>query len=130
MPSMANITVLNAAGASVVYVAKVPSAGDRSPAKWTLDAASGIIGNRPSLEMTTRTNGSNNGRICDYTFWYPVLETISGIETQTARVPFKGSFTMPTNVSAVLAYDGYVQLGNLLVSALIRSASQEGYAPT
>lgn len=130
MPSMANIAVLNAAGTSVTYVAKVPSAGDRSPARWALDAASAIIGNRPYFEMTTRTNGSNNGRICEYTYWYPVLETVSGVESVVARVPFKGSFTMPTNVSAVLAYDGFVQVGNLLVSSLIRAASQEGYAPT
>lgn len=130
MPSMANITVKNVANADVIYVAKVPSAGDRSPARWTLDTASAIIGNRPYLEMTTRTNGSNNGRICEYTYWYPVLETVAGVESVIARVPFKGSFTMPTNVSQALAYEGFFQLGNLLTSTLVRAASQEGYAPT
>lgn len=130
MPSMASITVKNTANADVVYVAKVPSAGDRSPARWTYDAASAIIGHRPTLELTTRSNGSGNGRICDWNFVYPITGLVGGVTTVLARVPFKGSFTMPTNVDAALAGDAYVQLANLLASALMRSAVQEGYAPT
>lgn len=130
MPSMANITVKNAANADVIYVAKVPSAGDRSPARWTADAASAIIGHRPTLELTTRTNGSNNGRICDWNFVYPITATVEGVTSVLARVPFKGSFTMPTNVDSAQAADAFVQLGNLLVSTLMRAAASEGYAPT
>lgn len=130
MPSMANITVKNAAAADVVYVAKVPSSGDRSPARWTLDAASAVIGFRPTLEVTTRSNGSNNGRILDLNFVFPILQTVSGVTSVAARVPFKGSTTMPTNVDATLAVDAFTQAGNLIVSALIRACYGEGYAPT
>lgn len=130
MPSMANITVKNKANADVVYVAKVPSSGDRSPARWTQDAASAIIGHRPVLELTTRSNGNNSGRILDYNFVFPITSTVSGVTTVVARIPFKGSTTMPTNVDSALASDGYVQAGNLLVSALLRACFDEGYAPT
>ncbi len=130
MPSMANITVKNAANADVIYVAKVPSAGDRSPARWTLDTASAVIGFRPTLELTSRSNGSNNGRILDINFVYPVTQTVSGVTTVLARVPFKGSTTMPTNVDATLAADAFVQIGNLIASALIRACYNEGYAAT
>lgn len=130
MPSMANITVKNAAGTDVVYVAKVPSAGDRSPARWSFDASSPVIGFRPVFEMTTRSNGQANGRIAEFNYMLPIVQTVAGVQQLVAKVPFKGAFTMPTNVDATLASDGFVQLGNLLVSALIRDAATTGYAPT
>lgn len=46
MPSMANITVKNNAAADVIYVAQVPSAGDKTPAngpKTPLLASSGNV---------------------------------------------------------------------------------------
>lgn len=130
MPSMANITVKNAANADIVYTAAVPSAGDRSPARWTANAGQAIIGFRPTLELTTRTNGAGNGRICEFNFVYPLTKTVNGDVVLAAKVPFKGSFTLPTNADAALAADAYVQLGNLLVSTLVRQCIETGYAPT
>jgi hypothetical protein len=127
---MANITVKNAANADVVYNASVPSAGDRSPARWTQNAASAIIGHRPTLEMITRSNGSGNGRLMELNGTFPIVETIGGVPTVTARVPFKLSTTMPTNVDSTLAVDGYTQMSNLAASALVRSCYQEGNAAT
>lgn len=130
MPAMANITVKNAANVDVVYVAKVPSAGDRSPARWTFDAASPIIGFRPTLEMMTRSNGSGNGRICEFNYSFPITKVVSGETVLAGKAPFKGAFTLPTNVDGSIASDAFVQLGNLIASALIRSAAADGYAPT
>lgn len=130
MPAMADITVKNAAGADVVYKASVPSAGDRSPARWTANAMSPIFGFRPTLEMMTRSNGSGNGRICEFNFAFPITKVVAGDTVLAGKVPFKGAFTLPTNIDAVLASDGFVQLGNLLVSALIRACVAEGYSAT
>lgn len=130
MPSMANITVKNAANVDVVYTAAVPSAGDRSPARWTANALSPIIGFRPTLEMTTRANGSGNGRICEFNFVFPVTAEVNGVTTLLARVPFKGAFTAATNIDATKVADAFTQLGNLLASALIREGVSTGYAPT
>lgn len=130
MPSMANITVKNAANTDVVYSAKVPSAGDRSPARWTADAASPIIGFRPVFEMATRSNGQGNGRICEFNFVLPITKSVNGDTVLAAKVPFKGAFTLPTNADAALAADAYVQAVNLLASSLIKEAVTSGYSPT
>lgn len=131
MPAMGNITVKNAANADVVYTAAVPSAGDRSPAKWTANASQSILGFRPQVTVQTRDGGSGKpGRIMEGTFKFPVIETVNGVPTQMAIVPGSFSVTLPTNVDGAVVSDAYVQFGNLLVSALFRSVASEGYAPT
>lgn len=130
MPSMASITVKNAANTDVIYVAKVPSAGDRSPARWTADALSLIVGHRPSMTLETRENASKNGRVIDGEFRFPVVETVNGTPTVVGVVPLKFSGTLPTNIDSTKVKDGYVQFGNLLVSTLFRDVGETGYAPT
>lgn len=130
MPSMANITVKNAANADVVYVAATPSAGDKTPARWSLDAASPVIGLRPVFQVQTRDNGSKSARVISGSLAFPIVETIGGVAQKTALVPGTFEVTLPTNVDATLVNDAFVQLGNLLVSALVRSVASSGYAPT
>lgn len=130
MPSMANITVQNAAAANVIYVAKVPSAGDRSPAKWTQDAMNLVPGFRGKFDVVTRENGNQNGRIIEGNFSYPVTATVNGVETLLGTIPLRFSGTLPTTLDSTKVNDAFVQFGNLLASALIRSVASEGYAPT
>lgn len=130
MPSLANITVKNAANVDVVYVGAIPSAGDKMPARWTLNAASAIIGFRPMFQLATRDNGNKTGRVFTATMSYPIIETIAGVATKTAQFGFTLEGTLPTNVDGTLVQDAFVQLGNLLVSTLVRSSASEGYAPT
>lgn len=130
MPAMANITVKNAANADVLLTAATPSAGDRSPAKWRANAASAIVGHRPEFSVVTRDNGRKNGRVIEATISFPILQTIGGVETMVAKVPLALSGTLPTNVDSALVNDAFIQAGNFLVSALIRSTAAEGYAPT
>lgn len=131
MPAMANITVKNAANADVIYVAATPSSGDKTAARWNLNAASGVIGFRPKMQVTTRDSGNSKGaRIMDLTFAYPVIETIGGVAQASAVVPASLSVTLPTNVDSAVVNDAFTQLGNLIASTLIRSVAAEGYAPT
>lgn len=130
MPTMANITVKNAAGADVLYSASVPSAGDKTPARWTALAASSIAGFRPTITLGTRDNGSRNARVVEVNYSFPITETVSGVETRVGSVTFKGTATMPTNVSSAKANDGYVQCSHLLSSALFKASADEGFAPT
>jgi len=127
---MASITVKNVANADVIYVAKVPSAGDRSPAKWTQDALTGISGWRPRFDVVTRDNGNKDGRIIEGNFAYPVTGTVNGTLTLLGTVPLRFSGTLPTNLDVAQVNEAFVQFGNLLVSTLIRSAASDGYAPT
>ena len=130
MPVMADITVQNAAAANVVYVAKVASAGDKTPAKWTLDAAHTIAGFRPAVTVNTRDNGPKNARLVESVYNFPVITAVNGVDTIVARVPINLSATLPNNVSASQVYDAAVQATNLFVSTLFRSVYNTGYAPT
>lgn len=130
MPSMANITVKNAAAADVVYVAATPSSGDRNAARWRLNAASAIIGHRPEFSLTTRDNGSRNARAIAGSFKFPVVGIVDGVPTVLATVPLTFEGVLPTNVDNTVVADGFTQFGNLLVSALVRQSAQDGYAPT
>lgn len=130
MPNMADITVKNAANADVVYVKKNASAGDKSAARWTLDAANAIAGFRPVFQVATRDSQGKPGRIMDGSLRFPVVATVNGVVTQLALVPFSFSTTLPTNVDASVVNDAFVQAGNLIVSALVRAAASEGYAPS
>lgn len=130
MPSMANITVKNAANADVVYNVASPSAGDKTAARWTQNAANAIIGFRPVFQVATRDSTGKPARILDGSLRFPIVETVGGVETQVALVPMTISATLPTNVDAAKVADAFVQFGNLLASTLIRSVSSDGYAPT
>lgn len=130
MPSMANITVKNAANADVVYVAAVPSAGDKNPATWRANALSALIALRPTFSVATRDNQRQNGRVLDASFRFPIWDTVNGVPTLLATVPFSLTGTLPTNVDSDDVADAFTQLGNLIASALIRSVALEGYAPT
>lgn len=129
MPSMANITVKDAANADKVFVSKTASAGDKSPARWSQDAASSIIGRRPTVTVETRDNGAKNGRVYKDTITFPIVSTIGGVETVTWFTS-RMETTIPTNVDNAVVNDAYVQMSNLRASALLRSVVQEGYAPT
>lgn len=130
MPSMGNITVKDAANADVVYNASVPSAGDRSPARWTQNGASPVIGFRPVFQVMTRDNGNGTGRHMSAVFRFPITDTVNGQLQQIGAVPFTLEGTLPTRVPAADVADAFVQLGNLLASSLVRDVATEGYAPT
>lgn len=131
MPQMANITIKDSANADVTFSAATPSAGDRSPAKWMDNAASGIIGLRPQFSVLTRDNSRGNGRVFEASGNFPIigLDT-NGNDVVLARVPLSCSGTLPTNVSASDVSDAYVQFAHLLASALIKQVMADGYAPT
>lgn len=133
MPSMADITVKKADGTTnVTYVAATPSAGDKSPAVWTLNAASGIQGFRPRLELQTQYNGPQTLRQARVRFSYPVTytDTTTGLAKQLANVGFDGVVYLPVEMTTTDWNEAFAQLGNLMSSTLVRSSVQEGFAPT
>jgi hypothetical protein len=127
---MANITVKDSANVDVVYTGVVPSSGDKTLAVWRANALSPMIAHRPTFSVVTRDNQRQNGRVFDGSFKFPIRETIGGVETVTATVPFTITGTLPTNVDSAKVLDAFTQLGNLLASSLLRSVAAEGYAPS
>jgi hypothetical protein len=132
MPTMANIVVQDASATNRTYTAAVPSAGESSPAIWRRNDGSVQLAIRPSFQVLTKDNARQNGRLFRCTFVYPVkgTDTTTSQDIILAKIPFEINGTLPTNVDAAVVNDAFVQLGNLLVSTLIRSCVQEGYAPT
>ncbi len=130
MPSMADITVKNAANTDVVFVAKVPSAGDKSPARWTLDGAHAIPAFRPVLEVVTRDNGSKTARTVEGTLKVPVIQAINGVDKIVATEVWDVRGVVPTNADATQVTNGTVLQSNLWASTLIKAVMASGYAPT
>lgn len=133
MASIADITVKKADGTTnVTYVAATPSAGDKSAAVWTQDAFSGIQGFRPRFELATQDNGSATQRLAKVNYVYPSLytDTTSGLQKLLGTIGFNGTFFMPKNMTTTEWNEAWAQLGNLLVSSLVRGSIQSGFAPT
>jgi len=131
MPTMANITVKASNGTTdVVYVAKSPSAGDKVPARWAVDAASTIPAFRPKASLVSRDNGNRNARTFEFDFSYPITAVESGVTVLKATVPVKASLVLATNADATIVKEAIYQSGNLLVSSLMRAAFEDGYSPT
>lgn len=132
MSQMADITVKNVANADVVYVAATPSAGDKVPARWTQNAVSGITGFRPRLDLVTQSNGKGDVRRAEFTYVYPTSYTNSatGQLQSNGSVKFTGVVYLPVALADTDWNEAFTQLGNLLVSTLIRDSVKGGYAPT
>lgn len=133
MASIADITVKKADGTTnVTYVAATPSAGDKSPAIWTQNAASGIQGFRPRFELQTQFNGTGDKRQVRFRFSYPVTytEPVSGLPRLLKSVDGDGVIYMPRELSTTDWKEAFAQLGNLLSSTAARDTAETGFAPT
>lgn len=130
MPTMANITVKKFDGTTdIIWTAVQRSSGDKSPAIWRSDTVSTIPANRPRAEMTSRSNAKGNTRIMELDVEYPVLATVSGVETVLGRQPVKVFIPVIQDLDATQVREAVAQAINLAGSVLIKAAFQEGYSP-
>lgn len=131
MPIMADIVVKKADGTTnVTYVAKVASAGDKTQALWTQDAASTTRNQRPSFAISGVSNGPKTARRVSGVAHMPILRTIDGVVQVAHDIPMSFVITVPGAVTDAEADEAAAQFGNLLASTLIRSVVSTGYAPT
>lgn len=131
MPTMQNITIKNSSNADVIYVAKVASAGEKSPAIWSADALNVVPGNRPTLKVSAHPNGPGTTRVVNVELTFPIVETnVQGGQTRVGSVPFRVYAALPLNLSESVVVDAITQGLNLVSSALMRDVLTTGYAPT
>ncbi|DAD52331.1 coat protein [ssRNA phage SRR6960803_13] len=130
MPQMANIVVKNVANVDVTYVAASPSAGDKTPAVWRLNAASSIIGRRPTFTAMSRDNTAKTARSLFISMRFPVVVTENSVDRVAATIPLNLEVVLPTNIAVSNCLEAFTQFGNLISSSLIRSVAEEGYTPT
>lgn len=132
MPSMANITLQNKAGVNVTATALVPSAGDRSAARWQV-ALSGAAFTYPKIEMASRYNGARDARRIDISMSMPhfVVDANQGNREQiVSTMRFEGSILVPDSVPATAVNDFVAYVRTFIGSTLAVSSMETGYAPT
>lgn len=132
MANMANITVKAANGTTdVIYVAKTPSSGDKTPALWKVDAASTKPIGRPSVSVVADANSGASVRYMTINSYQPVLSTdSSGNAVVTDNPGMSTRVTLPQRVDQTKLDELVAQHANLLTSALMQQMLKEGYAAT
>jgi len=132
MPTLADITVKNAAAANVTFTAISASAGDKSPARWRLETAGIPLGLRANLEIASQDNGPKTARrvVVSGNFPFTYTDTTTSQKVLLARMPFRTEFTLPSNLDPAQLADASVIATNVLASALVQAVLASGYAPT
>ncbi|DAD50921.1 TPA_asm: coat protein [ssRNA phage SRR5467139_2] len=119
----ANITVKAANGTTdVVFVAKSPFAGDRSPATWAVDADSVYRDQRTVATHASRPHGTKKARRDFIDILVPVVRTIDGNPVRVDTIPFRFESTVGNSVTDTEANEATARAVNLLASVLMKSA--------
>lgn len=130
MPNIANIVVKKSDGTTdVTYTAIAGAANEGSPALWQVTAGTGVRSARPSLTFRAKLNGTKVARRVDLQYVYPVVRTISGVDTVVGKVPVDFSVPVPEWATDAEVAEAIDQCLNLLSSTLIRSSVKAGVAP-
>lgn len=126
MHQMANIVVKNAANQDVTYTALTPSAGDQTLATWrALGSAVPLMA--PALSVKTTYNQARNARRVTINGVFPVVSSVGGVDTVTAKRPFTLETTVPLNISVAAATDQATIMANLFKNALLQEILSDGY---
>jgi hypothetical protein len=133
MPAIADITVKKADGATnIIYTGVAGAGGDASPAVFRSNSATGTIGQKPVVKVTSRDSGDKATRRVDISAVFPEVYTDSttGLSLINSKVTMNASFAIPQNLSSTTMSEAAAQLTNLMASALIQSSISSGFAPT
>lgn len=131
MPQMANIVIKASNGTTdVTYVAKSPSAGDKSPAVWKNDAVGTVNAARPTFTFVMADNGTRKARRARSSFIWPKtrLDTAGNVSV-VGGASAESSHLIPQDMTTVEIQEYCAQYANLLASALIQASLNSGYAP-
>lgn len=133
MPNMADITVKKADGTTdITYVALSPSAGDKTPAQWRVEAIGTVPGNRPTLAVTSRFSVDRQARVVEGKLLYPetFTDSTTGIVATRLRESFSFTQIIRQDAADSTTKELSAQAANLIKSALIQSVLMTGFAPS
>jgi len=131
MPNQQNITVKKNDGTTdVIYTGVVPSAGDKSPAKWRSPIGSAPAF-KPELSVVTSPNGNGQVRRLIAEFSYPVTAIAADGKISVVDKPkMRLDIPVPQGMDQSVI-DEYVSQGlNLFGSAHFREQAKAAYAAT
>jgi hypothetical protein len=133
MTTAGDLTVKKNDGTTdVVYNLVAASGGDKAPAIFRQNAATGTLGQKPTFSISAKWNAAGTVRRVDVSGSYPSVYTNSTTGQTEVRsvMNFSGSFAVPQNVNAVDMAEFAAQMGNLLKHPTTVSSVSSGYAPT
>lgn len=132
MPTMADITIKKADGTTdIVFTALAPSGGDSTPASWRCEAVGTVAGNRPTMQVTSKSSKDKLARLVDGVISIPEVftDTSTGIVSTRLRETFKFTAVVRVDAADTTTQELAAQAANLLKSTLIQSVLKTGYAP-
>lgn len=128
----ADIVVKKADGTTnVTYTAVASSAGEKSPAIWRNKTVGTAAGHQPTLQLSSRFNGTKTARRMDASGTYPSLVTGSDGKTAIAdRVVLNLTGVIPMGMPSADVNEAVAQILNGFASTLFVGSVQSGFAPT
>lgn len=132
MPTAANITVKKADNSTdQVWTLVAAAGGDKAPAAWRNESATGTIGQRPLFTISSRFSGDRASRRLDAKVSFPSVytDTSSSLTQIRATAIVNISIVVPTTMLDADISEFAAQSANLMASTLIKSAVTSGYAP-
>lgn len=131
MATMANIVVKKADDTTdVTWTAQIGSSGDKTPAVWKNLTVGTMPMERPTFTAASRANGPGTARRLTCHFdWPMVSQDAGGNKVGAGKMVGEASILIPQNQEVTVIAEQVSQFCNLLASALIKQAAQEGYAP-
>lgn len=131
MSAISNVTVKKTDGVTdVTFTAINGSASDGQPATWQNIAGSSIRGWRPTLTMKAKLNGTKQARRVDVQALFPVVRTISAVDTVVGKIPIDFTVPVPEWATDAEVNEAIDQTINLLASTHVRTHIKSGSAPT
>lgn len=99
MSNIVDVSVWNAASTHISFVAQQGSAGDKTPARWTIPAAVPNIA-LTTAQMSSQWNGNRTARHVnlDFVVPYVITNTTTGVISPQSRAECHIKFVLPTNV--------------------------------
>jgi hypothetical protein len=131
MPTLANITVKKNDGTTdVIYTAVAGAAGDNTPAVFRNNTVGTTFAERPTLLVTSKSNGPKTGRRVSMDFSWPITsQDAGGNKIVTGRMTGTCSVLIPQNQDVAVINEQASQFSNLLGSVLVKDSLKEGFAP-
>lgn len=132
MPQMANITIKKADKVTdVTWVAKTPSAGDKSPAVFKNDSVGTVLAQRPTFTVVAADNGTRKARrIRTTTYWPKSRLDSAGNIVVVGGASSEKSTLIPQDMTASEIAEFVYQEAALHLSVLLQAVGNEGYAPS
>lgn len=130
MPNATSVTVKDSSNADKVFDVQSPASGV-SPAQYEQTLANTKKALRPTVDVVNRpVNGSGTARKGLITGYFPVIETVSGVEQSTKGTFIKVEVKTDTMVDDAVLTDHVTQFLNFCLNAGIKKSLANGQNQT